>query len=46
MKPVLSKSTGWILLTALVFVDALLDVVISGGGQLARSDFVSWRFVD
>jgi hypothetical protein len=31
MKPVLSKSTGWILLTALVFVDALLDVVISGG---------------
>ena len=31
MKPVLSKSTGWILLTALVFIDALLDVVISGG---------------
>jgi len=26
MKPVLSKSTGWILLTALVFIDALLDV--------------------
>ena len=31
MKPVLSKSTGWILLAALVFIDALLDAVISGG---------------
>ncbi len=31
MKPILSRSTGWIILTVLVFVDALLDAVISGG---------------